>query len=156
MPLTIRNFSHVCVSVSDVERSLVFYRDVLGLEPAFDVALEGAGMESATGESGARGRMVGLKVPGPGGVTIELLGFEHREEGQRRGRSAYGYTNISLCVPDLDDAHDRLVAEGVEPLQEPFEVGGVRMFFVADPDGTAIELIEFPGDATTSAEFNGA
>jgi catechol 2,3-dioxygenase-like lactoylglutathione lyase family enzyme len=35
----------------------------------------------------------------------------------------------------------------VWPLQRPVGVGGVRMFFVADPDGTPIELIEFPGGA---------
>ena len=42
------------------------------------------------------------------------------------------------------------------PLQKPVDVGGVRMFFLADPDGTSIELIEFPRGATTSAAFNGA
>ena len=156
MSLRVRTFSHVCISVSDVERSLGFYRDGLGLEVIFDHQLDGPGMESATGEPGAQGRMVGLKVPGPGGVTIELLGFAHRGEVPKGPRPALGYTNASLAVDDLDAAHAELVAAGIQPLQEPFEVGGVRMFFVADPDGTAIELIEFPGNATTSAEFNGS
>ena len=90
-------------------------------------------------------------------MTLELLGFGHRSEaGQGAARPAFGYTNVSLGVDDLDAAHAELVAAGIRPLQEPFEVGGVRMFFVADPDGTAIEIIEFPGSALTSAEFNGA
>ena len=156
MPLSVQNFSHICISVSDPDRSLAFYRDALGLQPIFDKRLEGEGMESATGEAGAKGRMIGLKVPGPGGVTIELLAFAHRSEETAGKRRPFGYTNVSFCVPDLDQAHRELVASGVTPMQQPFEVGGVRMFFVADPDGTAIELIEFPGDATTSAEFNGA
>ncbi len=154
MSLAIRNFSHVCISVSDIERSLAFYRDGLGLDLVFDKRLEGPGMEAATGEAGARGRMVGLRVPGPGNVTIELLGFGHRTEGPKPKHGAFGYTNISLNVDDLDAAHAQLVAAGLEPLQAPFEVGGVRMFFVADPDGTSIEIIEFPGNATTPAEFN--
>lgn len=154
--LRVRNFSHVCVSVSDLERSLSFYRDVLGLEPIFDVTLSGEGMASATGEHGAHGRMVGCKVPGSG-VTVELLQFGHDRPGAAAGgRSTRGYTNISLCVDDLDAAYDALAARGVTPLQRPFEVGGVRMFFVADPDGTPIELIAFPGEATTSAGHNGA
>lgn len=33
-------------------------------------------------------------------------------------------------------------------------VGGVRMFFVKDPDGTALEFIEFPGEARTSEELH--
>ena len=63
MGLCVRSFSHVCISVSDIERSLVFYRDGLGLDVIFDHQLDGPGMEAATGEAGARGRMVGLKVP---------------------------------------------------------------------------------------------
>jgi glyoxylase I family protein len=153
--IRVRNFSHVCITVSDIERSLAFYRDALGLEPIFDVALSGDGMATATGEEGAHGRMVGCRVPGSG-VTLELLCFGHRARAasERRPRGT-GYTNVSLCVEDLDASYRALVDGGVLPLQPPFEVGGVRMFFVADPDGTPIELIEFPGGATTSAEHNG-
>lgn len=154
--LRVRNFSHVCISVSDMERALAFYRDVLGLEPIFDLELSGEGMASATGEAGAHGRMVGCKVPGSG-VTIELLHFGHREGPAAPGAArSTGYTNVSLSVDDLDASYEALLARGVTPLQRPFGVGGVRMFFVADPDGTPIEVIEFPGAASTSAEHNGA
>jgi len=149
------DFSHVCISVSDMERSLAFYRDVLGLEPIFDVALDGDGMAAATGEVGAHGRMVGCKVPGSG-VTLELLCFGHARAASRGTGRGTGYTNISLSVDDLDASYDALVAAGATPLQKPFVVGGVRMFFVADPDGTPIEVISFPRGATTSAEHNGA
>ncbi len=153
--LGIRNFSHVCVSVSDVERSLAFYRDVLGLQLIFDVQLDGAGMERATGESGARGRMVGCKVPGSG-VTIELLGFAQRAGAKPTRPGPFGYTNIALSVDNLDAAHAALAARGIASLQAPIELGGVRMFFLTDPDGTAIEIIQFPRGATTSAQHNGA
>ena len=152
--LGIRGFSHVCISVSDLERSLAFYRDGLGLRVIFDVALDGPGMASVTGEAEARGRMVGCLVPG--GITIELLGFTHRAQSERPPRRATGYNNVALTVADLDAAYAALEARGVHPLQRPVEVGGVRMFFVADPDGTPIELIEFPGGASSSAEHNGA
>jgi len=140
-----------------MDRALRFYRDVLGLEPIFDVALGGDGMAAATGEAGAHGRMIGCKVPGSG-VALELLCFGHRgEDGARPGAARpTGYTNVSLAVEDLEATHAALLAAGVTPLQRPFEVGGVRMFFVADPDGTPIELIEFPNGATRSAQHNGA
>jgi len=150
----IRGFSHVCVGVSDLERALAFYRDGLGLRVIFDVELDGPGMESVTGEAGARGRMVGCLVPGSL-VTIELLWFAHRAGAAAQARRSTGYTNVSLAVADLDAAYAALVARGVRPLQRPVEVGGVRMFFVADPDGTPIELIEFPGGVLSSAEHNG-
>jgi glyoxylase I family protein len=153
--LAVRGFSHVCINVSDLERSLAFYRDVLGLRVIFDVELAGAGLEAATGEAGARGRMVGCLVPGSR-VTIELLGYGHRAPATRqRGASAPGYSNLALAVEDLAAAHAALEAQGARP-QPPLEVGGVRMFFVADPDGTPIEIIEFPGGALSSADHNGA
>jgi len=54
------DFSHVTVRVSDIDRSLLFYRDGLGLRVLFDVVLAGAGLEAVTGARGASGRMVGL------------------------------------------------------------------------------------------------
>lgn len=153
--LAVRDFSHVTVRVSDMERALAFYRDGLGLRAIFDVTLGGAGLEAVTGAPGVRGRMVGLVVPGRGKVSIELLHFEApRSERPPRGRFT-GYANLSLSVDDLDAAYAACVARGLRPLQEPVAVGGVRMFFLADPDGTPIELIQFPRGATTSAAFNG-
>ena len=154
--LAFRDFSHVTVRVSDMERALTFYRDGLGLRVIFDVRLDGAGLEAVTGSAGARGRMVGLLVPGAGRVAIELLGFESPKSGPPPQGRFTGYSNISLSVDDLDAAYDACAARGLRPLQKPVEVGGVRMFFLADPDGTPIELIEFPHGATTSAAFNGA
>ena len=153
--LEFRDFSHITVRVSDMERSLAFYRDGLGLRVIFDVRLDGAGLEAVTGARGAQGRMVGLLVQGAGRVSIELLGFEQpRSERPPSGRFT-GYSNISLSVDDLDAAWDACAARGLAPLQKPVDVGGVRMFFLADPDGTSIELIGFPRGATTSAAFNG-
>jgi len=138
-PLEIGNFSHVCIGVSDMERSLAFYRDVLGMDVVWDVALEGASMESVTGRDGAKGRMIGGLI---GGAVIELLALG--DEGPAGRGPRIGYTNISFRVDDLDAAHERVLALGQRPQQEPVEISGVRMFFVADPDGTSIELIELP------------
>jgi glyoxylase I family protein len=153
--LDLRGFSHVCINVSDMERSLAFYRDVLGLRVIFDVELAGPGLAAATGEGGARGRMVGCLVAGSR-VTIELLSFGHRAPAPRRGSAGGpGYSNIALTVGDLSAAWAALDACGARP-KPPVEVGGVRMFFLSDPDGTPIELIEFPGGALSSADHNGA
>jgi glyoxylase I family protein len=137
-----------------MERSLAFYRDVLGLRVIFDVELGGSGMEAVTGEGGAQGRMVGCLVPGSR-VTIELLCYGHRPPERRGAGGGTGYSNLALTVADLDAAFAALAARGARP-RKPVEVGGVRMFFVADPDGTPLELIEFPAGALSSADHNGA
>ena len=148
-PLAVRAFSHVCIGVTDIERSLDFYKRLLGMDVVFDVELEGASLEAVTGQQGAKGRMVGGLV---GGTMIELLGLGAVKAPERAGPPV-GYTNISLVVEDLDRAYERVGQLGFRAEQEPVEIAGVRMFFVNDPDGTAIELVEFPNGATSSVSL---
>lgn len=154
--LALRDFSHITVRVSDLDRALAFYRDGLGLRQLFDVRLDGPGLDSVTGTTGARGRMVGLLVPGAGKVSIELIHFEHPALERPPSGRFTGWGNVSLSVADIEQAHAECVARGLAPLSPPVEVGGVRMFFLTDPDGARIELIEFEGGHGTSAAWNGA
>jgi glyoxylase I family protein len=143
-------FSHLCVGVRDMDRSLGFYRDLLGFDVVFDVELEGPSLEAVTGTRGSKGRMVGGLV---GGVVVELLALGLTDAPSPGPH--LGYTNMSFSVPDLDAAHRRLVEAGHQPAQAPVDIGGVRMFFVLDPDGTPIELVEFPNGEHDSAELWG-
>lgn len=144
------NFSHVCVGVSAMPAALDFYRNVLGLEVVFDVDLDGKALDTVTARDGAQGRMVGLTIPGSG-VVVELICFG--TDSKRSDRfSGLGYTNMSFNVDDLDEAHAGCEAAGAVP--GPIaDFDGVRMFFLHDPDGTPIEIVEFPGDATSNLEY---
>lgn len=85
---------------------------------------------------------------------IELLslgGSKQAQAATRRGIA--GIQNVSLSVTDLDDTYRRIKEAGYEPDQPPFEIGGVRMFFVKDPDGTPVEFIELPGGARSTYEM---
>jgi glyoxylase I family protein len=139
--LPVTNLSHVCIAVTDIERSLAWYQQHLGFDVLFDVELGGPSMTAVTGEEGAAGRMVGGLVAG---AVVELLQFAHAPRA--------GYTNLSFRVEDLDAAR-AAAAEGGGAPGEPVDIGGVRMFFVEDPDGTPIEIIEYPGGARTSEEL---
>lgn len=150
-PLRLQAFSHVCIGVSDIDASLAFYRRLLGFEVVFDVELAGDSLESVTGTSGAKGRMVGGLIAG---VMVELLGLGNVPAGTSGPH--LGYTNISFSVRDLDAVYRQVVELGFRPAQEPVDIGGVRMFFVQDPDGTPIEIIEYPNGERDSAELWGA
>lgn len=148
--LPVRSFSHVCVGVTDIERSLDFYKRLLGMDVVFDVELEGPSLTAVSGKKDAKGRMVGGLI---GGVVVELIDLGGGAAAPSSGSHRIGYTNISFSVTDLDAAH-RMVSElGYTPAQDPVEIAGVRMFFVNDPDGTPIEIIEFPNGAKNSAEL---
>jgi catechol 2,3-dioxygenase-like lactoylglutathione lyase family enzyme len=92
-------FSHVVIAVSDMERALAFYRDVLDMDVVFDQELSGEPFS---------GRAVGGLV---GGASIELLNLP----GQRADESPTAYRPvglqvISFSVPDLDYTHAAIQA----------------------------------------------
>jgi glyoxylase I family protein len=147
-PIAIGNFSHLCVGVSDIERSLAFYTDVLGMDVVFDVELDGAGLDAVTGMSDGKGRMIGGLI---GGTMVELLSLGDIPavpEGPH-----LGYTNMSFRVDDLDAAHAALQGHSGLRITPPVEVAGLRMLFVYDPDATPIELIELPKGVQTTDQL---
>ncbi|MCT7659500.1 VOC family protein [Mycobacterium deserti] len=147
-PIRIENFSHVCIGVSDIDTSLQFYRDVLGMDVVFDVALEGPSLAAVTGREGERGRMVGGLI---GGTMVELLSLG--EVSQYAPGPHIGYTNMSLRVEDADAAYAQLQAFDGVVCKPPVDIGGVRMLFVYDPDSTPIELVELPAGAATTDQL---
>lgn len=133
-----------------MDRALRFYHGLLGMDVVFDQTLTGESFDHALGGGdGNRGRAVGGLI---GGVMIELLSLGTGSQPVKR--PFVGNKNISLSVTDLDDAYRHVQAAGCQPDQAPFEIAGVRMFFVKDPDGTTVEFIEFPGAARTSEELH--
>ncbi|BBY10603.1 VOC family protein [Mycobacterium marseillense] len=148
-PLAVQNFSHLCVGVSDIEASLAFYTAVLGMDVVFDVELAGAGLDSVTGGAAQQGRMIGGLI---GGTMIELLSLGAVPECPSGPH--LGYTNMSFRVDDLDAAYDDVVRlhPGVRA-DPPVDIGGVRMFFIYDPDDTPIELLELPAGATSTVQL---
>ncbi|BBZ69236.1 VOC family protein [Mycobacterium paraseoulense] len=148
-PIAVQNFSHVCVGVSDIEASLAFYTAVLGMDVVFDVELDGAGLDSVTGGAAQRGRMVGGLI---GAVMVELLSLGAVPECPSGPH--LGYTNVSFRVDDLDATYDAVRREHPDVrAQPPVDIGGVRMFFIYDPDGTPIELLELPSGITSTVQL---
>lgn len=144
-------FCHLVVGVTDMDRALAFYRDLLGMEIVFESLISGEPFDAVLHATRKQeGRVVGGLL---GGLMIELLSLgSGPREPARRGVT--GIHNFALSVTDLNDTHRRLVEAGYPPEQDPFEIGGVRMFFVKDPDGTSVEFIELPGGARSTYEMH--
>lgn len=146
-------FCHLVIGVTDMDRALAFYRDTLGMEVVFESLISGEPFDAVLHATRKQeGRVVGGLL---GGLMVELLSLgagppDHKPP--RRGIT--GIHNFALSVTDLDDTYRRIVAAGCTPDQEPFEIEGVRMFFVKDPDGTAVEFIELPGRVRSTYEMH--
>jgi len=147
------SFCHLVIGVTDMDRALAFYRGVLGMDVVFDTLISGEPFDAALHTKRKQeGRVVGGLL---GGLMVELLslgGPPTADQPARRGIT--GIHNMSLRVPDLDDTHHRITVAGYTPDQAPFEIGGVRMFFVKDPDGTPVEFIELPDGARSTYEMH--
>ena len=140
---------HTGITVSDIERSLSFWRDVLGFELSHRAHQKGELAEQITGIAGAEILIAVLKAPGH---KIELL--EYRAPADRRqqndGRPCdLGAAHIALTVDNLDEILDCIAASGWKAPGEPqsLTVGpnaGKRVIYVRDPDGTTIEFMQLP------------
>lgn len=147
------SFCHLVVGVTDMDRALAFYRDLLGMEVVFESLISGEPFDSVLHASRRQeGRVVGGLL---GGLMVELLSVGANPPNQKSPRRGItGIHNVSLSVTDLDETHRRIIDAGYQPDQAPFEIGGVRMFFVKDPDGTAVEFIELPCGVRSTYEMH--
>lgn len=145
----VTGFFHGGVTVSDMDRALVFYRDGLGLEQEFDRILDAPYLKAVLGLTFDLIRAVYLRVPGGG--FIELLEYRGIERISAASRPCdYGAGHLCLYVDDVDAMHARLVglgfagrsADTVEITSGPNR--GARSVYMADPDGYAVELFQKP------------
>jgi catechol 2,3-dioxygenase-like lactoylglutathione lyase family enzyme len=137
--MKVQTWSHLTMVVSDMDRSLDFYKNVLGFETLFDVNLEGPDLEAMVDTPGAKGRMAGGLL---GGSRVELLCFEYPKYEQTP--QGLGYGNMALRVDDAAAAYAEAKRQGIPTGSEPADIVGHKMFMVLDPDGTQIEIIQYP------------
>ena len=140
-------FTHVGLCVSDLERSLAFYCDVMGFtEVARRLNITDAGSANLLDFPEMDVELVYLERDG---IRIELLWYrvpDRVEDDARRPMHRTGLTHLAFRVGDLDDLCRRIEEGGGTVLPAPtatFEQGN-RGVMTLDPDGTRIELIERP------------
>lgn len=117
-------YLHTMVRVSDLDASLRFYRDALGLQVLrqFDV-------------SAGRFTLVYLAAPGDSQAQIELT-HNWDETGYTQGRN---FGHVAYAVDDIYATCQRLLDHGVQIVRPPRDG---HMAFVRSPDHISIELLQ--------------
>jgi catechol 2,3-dioxygenase-like lactoylglutathione lyase family enzyme len=136
------SFSHVGICVSDLERSLRFYCDGLGFSPAEAHAI---GNEFADTLEVPRDVALTSQFIRREGISIELLHYGSPGTHGRpsESRNQLGLTHLSFFVDDIGAAERRLVEAGGRVVESTRTNGeGIRLLFLADPDGTRVELMQ--------------
>jgi glyoxylase I family protein len=144
---------HTGITVSNLERSLAFWRDVLGFEYSHTTHQKGKMAEEITGVADAEINLAVVKAPG--GHKIELL--EYLAPADRKKRTSLrpcdvGHVHVALTVDDLEAVLNTIAASGCKEAGEPQTLtsgpnAGKRVVYVRDPDGTTIEFMELPASS---------
>jgi catechol 2,3-dioxygenase-like lactoylglutathione lyase family enzyme len=157
------NFSHV---VSNLDKSIAFYRDVLGLEltaPPAPFSPNPAIMKLGN-TIGAQSHIAVMKIPGAG-FGVELIDYKDIERNPAHPRfQDPGAGNLAVLVKDIDSVAARLKQAGAHVLTAagiPVDIQGrEKGFFVQDPDGFIIEVTRLtplpPEAAKTAGNVYGA
>lgn len=131
---------HVGITVSDLERTVEFYRDVLGLDVLDRFEVSGDAFSTAVGVDGAAGTFAHLEG---GGVRIELVEYDPDGADERADAiNQPGATHVGFAVPDLEGFYEGLPGD-VETISEPrTTASGTRICFLLDPEGNLVEVLE--------------
>jgi catechol 2,3-dioxygenase-like lactoylglutathione lyase family enzyme len=142
---------HGGISVTDMDASLAFYRDGLGLPVQVDAIRDTPYLHETLDLPFSELRYVLLAIPTAPGSFVELLeyrGLERLPAGARPCDPGSGH--LCLQVADATAAYDRLTALGFRArstravdVDSGINAGGKIVYF-ADPDGFWVELLERP------------
>lgn len=120
--------TYVGIRVRDLERSLAFYEDVLGMK------------EILRGTMNHGGVYVHLKSPGSA-QRVELNWYPRSNRFYRPYRQGDELDHLALWCQNVRSVYRRILRHGARSVLAPFREGAYELAFVKDPDGIWIELL---------------
>jgi catechol 2,3-dioxygenase-like lactoylglutathione lyase family enzyme len=144
--VTIVGVHHTAFQVADLERSLAFYRDLLGFEVVWERVNQEEYVRRIVGYPAVDLHQALLRFPGSD-HCLELMDYRGVERTPVDTAPANpGTAHVCMLVEDLRGLYDRLVAAGVRSVSEPVLVTsgantGRLAVYMLDPDGFPLELL---------------
>ena len=121
----IKQLAHICIHTTDLERTLWFYTDVLGLEKAFDFERQGL----------------------PFGCYIKLGGTSFIDVFQGEPGEVGTINLVAIEVEDMDGLIARIRDQGVEVGEKTLGADHSWQVWITDPNGLRIEFHEYTPDS---------
>ena len=150
----LRGIWHFSFTVADIERSVAFYRDLLGFTLIHRQEQANEYTSRLVGYPGAHLKVAQFALPGqPRGISshdLELVEYVH-PRGARGDPNICnpGAAHLAMCVDDIQERYARLRAAGVHFVSPPNAItagvnaGGLTCYF-HDPDQIVLELVQSP------------
>ena len=146
-PFRIIAADHTGITVSNLERSLAFWQNVLGFEFSHRAHQTSEMASEITGVPGAEIKLAVVKAPGGHKIELlEYLGPPDRKHVTLRPCDV-GSVHVALTVDKLDAILEKIAASGWKAAGKPQTLktgpnAGKRVVYVRDPDGTTIEFMQ--------------
>ena len=138
---------HTGIQVADLERSIQFYRDILGFELVFQWNPQAEYIRTITGYPGADIHAAILRMPNSD-MFLEILEYRNVDKTPVDTRTANpGTAHMAFFTDDCDALYEELTARGVRSVNPPVTptIGpnkGGRAVYMIDPDGIRVEFIQ--------------
>ena len=148
----IREVAGVGMTVSNMERAVAFFTDVLTFEKVSDAEVAGGEHERLAGVFGMRARGVRMRLGTEQIELTEYLAPRGRPIPVDSRSNDRWFQHVAIIVSDMDAAYARLRQHHVEyaspePQRLPDwnpNAGGIKAFYFKDPDGHPLEILQFP------------
>jgi catechol 2,3-dioxygenase-like lactoylglutathione lyase family enzyme len=139
--------SHLILHVSSTDDTIAFYRSVFDCNVTDDHTFSAPSLDAIFGRTGVVIRSTFITAGGYRIHTIETLDVARPRRAQPTGPPGLGLTGLSFEVTGLDSLHRRTTDAGLAPtpiyeFNTELMDHTARMFFLRDPDGIRLELIE--------------
>ncbi len=152
LPAQVKKVATVGITVSNMERSIQFYRDVLGFKKISDLEIAGTPYEELQGLFGLRMRVVRMQL---GDESIDLTDYltsGGRSIPENAMSNDLIFQHIAIVVSDMDKAYNTLRKKMVMQVSTAPQTipknntpaAGVKAYYFHDPDMHNLELIYFP------------
>ena len=147
-----REVAAVGMTVSNMDRSVAFFSDVLTFEKVSDIEIAGGGHERLSGVFGLRARVVRMRLGREQIELTEYLAPRGRPIPVDSRSNDHWFQHVAIIVSDMNAAYARLRQHNVEHASpEPQRLpdwnpnaGGIKAFYFKDPDGHPLEILQFP------------
>jgi lactoylglutathione lyase len=128
--MTIKSVAHVCIKTKDLERTLEFYCDAVGMQKLFRFTREGAA--------------VGFYLKAANDTFIEV--FHANDAGQGKDRRVLHH--FCLETDSIEELRERLIKKGYAPREMIIGADQSLQFWVEDPNGLDIEFQQYTGQSS--------
>ena len=144
--MSIKALHHTAISVSNLDQSIHFYRDLLGM--ILEWRIDHLRSEALEKVVGLRNVDVSYAMLSGWGGRIELFQY-HSPHGlpypADKPVSDKGITHIGFQVDNIEELYNKLLGQGVRFNSRPQELRpGVKAAYLHDPDGVTLEIIQYP------------